>query len=79
MCMRIDTAGNDIGLGGVNHLIAGQVFPDLRNLFALDQDIRFELAIRRDNGALMTLDMGYSARLVSPVHINAPSPHPAIL
>ena len=43
MRVRVDAAGDDIGVRGVDGLVADQVLADRRDLLALDQDIGFQV------------------------------------
>ena len=65
MCVRVNTAGDDISAFGVDVFVTLQILTDLNDLLALDQHIRFPGPVRRAN--LPTFD--HLAHAFSPVFI----------
>ena len=60
MGVRVDAAGDDIGVGGVDHLVALQILADFGDVLALDQDIGLPLAVGGDDGAVLD-DLGHES------------------
>ena len=53
MRVRVDPAGDDIGLRGIDDLVAGQVLADGGDLLAFDQDIGLPGPVRGEDGAAL--------------------------
>ena len=69
MGVRVDAAGDDIGIRGVNGFVALQVLADPGDLLALDQDVGLPGAIGGDDGAALD-DFGHGSSL--PIITNVP-------
>ena len=58
MRMRVDAAGDDVSIGGIDRLIPFEVLTDLDDLLTIDQDVRLPLTVGGDDGSVLD-DFGH--------------------